>query len=225
MSKVDLIMCIDKEKYLDIAIKNNILCGANTHAANRLKDKYNLQFLDFAYKKPDFEKHLDLCKSIRPKYVSAPDIFYEKELDKTLDFANELRNYSENVIIIPKCADIIERIERKFTIGFSIPTTYGGTEGIAVWDITNYDIHLLGGSPAKQLWYKQYFKNIISLDGNSYIKIARLSKQYWDVTWKTSPALDCNSLINLSIQGIKKAWGLNGEDAYIYSEQSPRTPL
>lgn len=208
-------MCIDKEKYLDIAVKNNILCGANTHAANRLKDKYNIQFLDFAYKKPDWEKHLALCKSIRPKYVSAPDIFFENELDKTLDFANELRNYSENVIIIPKCANIIERIEKKFTIGFSIPTSYGGAEGISVWDITNFNIHLLGGSPAKQIWYKQYFKKIISLDGNSYIKIARLSKQYWNGTWKASLNLDCASLIDLSICGIKKAWGLDKEDAYI----------
>ena len=199
-------MCIDKEKYLDIAVKNNILCGANTHSANRLKDKYKIQFLDFTYKKPDIDKHLQLCKIIKPKYVSAPDIFNEMELDEKLDFANELRNYSENVIIIPKCANIIDRIEKKFMIGFSIPTSYGGTEGIAVWDITNYDIHLLGGSPAKQLWYKHYFRNIISLDGNSYIKIARLSKQFWDGTiWKTS-SLDCASLINLSIQSIKKAW-------------------
>lgn len=201
-------MCIDKPKYLDIAVETKILCGANTHAANSLRTKYNLQFLDFAYKKPDIEKHLQLCKLIKPKYVCAPDIFNESDLDTILDLAEELRQYSQNVIIIPKCKDIIERIERKFMIGFSIPTSYGGTEGLATWDICNYNIHLLGGSPSKQLWYKTYFKNIKSLDGNSYIKIARLSKQYWDMKWIPSD-LDSKCLIKKSIIGIKKAWGVN----------------
>lgn len=200
-------MCVNDRNYLDIAVNNGILCGANTHAANRLSE-YPLLFLDFAYKKPDIEKHMKICKRIHPKYVCVPDIMTESDIDTSLDYAIELEQYVDRVIIIPKIA-CVDRIEKKWMIGFSVPTKYGGAEGFGVWDIIDYDVHLLGGSPPQQLKYKNYLPKIKSFDGNSYIKIARLSKQYWDGRWISDDSMTTLELIDKSVSNIKHAWGIS----------------
>lgn len=207
---VDMVLCVTDPIYLQIGVDERLSIGANTsQAPGTLRKNFKIDFLDFDFKRPILEKHLELCREIRPKYVCAPDIFSESELDETLDYAAELKKHSENVIIIPKCA-CIDRIEKKWMVGYSVPTAYGGAEGFTVWDIMDYDIHLLGGSPGQQLKYKKYLKNIKSFDGNSYIKIARQSHQFWRLE---SPhwVLDGNDTISLiakSIRNIKTAWGI-----------------
>lgn len=206
---VDMIMCVADPEYLKIGEENGLVIGANTSQAGRtIKNGFEIDFLDFDFKHPDLDKHLELCENLTPKYACAPDIFRESELDSTLDYANELKRYSENVIIIPKCA-CIDRIEKSWIIGYSVPTQYGGAEGFTTWDLHDHRVHLLGGSPGKQLFYKKLIRNIVSFDGNSYIKIARQSHQYWSNNtphWKTCTNASTHELITRSIHNILNEW-------------------
>lgn len=88
-------------------------------------------------------EHREQVRIWKPKYATIPDIFDERGLDLALKMAAELENYSEYQILIPKY-DCIDDIPEKYIVGYSVPTTYGGTE-IDIERFKGRKIHLLGG--------------------------------------------------------------------------------
>jgi hypothetical protein len=88
------------------------------------------------------------------------------DLDDILQQADELSAYAENVIVIPK-VDVIGSIPERFMLGYSVPSSYGGTP-VSPTRFEGRRVHLLGGSWTIQ---KRYLRalgdSVVSLDNNS----------------------------------------------------------
>jgi hypothetical protein len=142
--------------------------------------RHKVVFVDCDYKKYDHEKHLKSVKEFKPKYATVRDIMSEQQckeagieyfpLSQILEYAHELADYADNVILIPKM-DVIDKIPPKFMLGYSIPTSHGGTE-LSIESFSNFKVHLLGGSWKKQLWYIERYGNVVSCDNNHLNKVA-----------------------------------------------------
>lgn len=138
-------------------------------------------FIDNDYFRYDHGLHLATVEKWRPKYCTVRDVMTreqcEKEgieyysLDQILRWAEELEAYAENVIVIPKF-DCLADIPDKYMLGYSIPTSHGGTP-LPIQAFAGRRVHLLGGSPNKQIAYWQELPDdVVSLDNNYLLKLA-----------------------------------------------------
>jgi len=138
-----------------------------------------IDFIDNEFKNYDHETHLRTLEIFKPKYATVRDYIPKDQckienikyysLEQILNWAEEIQSYVENVIVIPKDESIIEKIPEEYILGFSVPTTYAGTE-ISIEKFRDRRVHILGGSPEKQYKIYQTLKDdIVSLD-NNYIQ-------------------------------------------------------
>jgi len=162
---------------------SDLACGAAGYW-----DTHRPGFVDNHYHDYDHDRHLDVVKYWRPKYATVRDImspeqckaddieFYET--GQILEWAEELGEYAENVIVIPKTMEGLEAIPDKYVIGYSVPTSYGGTP-IPFDALAGRRIHLLGGSPKKQFqYYSMLPDDVVSLDNNYILKTARYASVF-----------------------------------------------
>lgn len=150
---------------------------------------HDVVFIDNEFKKYNHEKHVDAVKQLRPKYATVRDAMTHEQckrddieyytLNQILDFASELSEYAENIIVIPKAIEYIDLIPEKYVLGYSVPTKYAGTP----FDISHFSgrrIHILGGSWKKQLALIYKMPNeIVSVDNNHLSQITKYA-QYID---------------------------------------------
>jgi len=145
------------------------------------KDGHEVVFIDNEWDNYNHETHVRDVKEYRPKYATTRDIVAKDEcreknieyysIEQVLEWASELDQYADNVIVIPKY-DCIEEIPEKYVLGYSVPTSHGGTT-VDIEKFRGRDIHLLGGSWEKQLQFLEEFGNdVVSLDNNYVHKIA-----------------------------------------------------
>jgi hypothetical protein len=162
---------------------------------NHLKAHYP-QFIDNDYFQYNHDIHLAKVKQWKPKYATVRDVMSEAQCDaagiayydlkQILLWADELAEYAENVIVIPKY-DCLDQIPDHFILGYSVPTTHGGTP-MDIQMFQGWRVHLLGGSPQKQIAYWQQIPDsVVSLDNNYILKMARFA-QFW--TTKGSKGVD-----------------------------------
>jgi hypothetical protein len=155
---------------------------------NEFSGRHKVVFVDCDYKKYNHEKHLASVKQFSPKYATVRDIMNEEQcneagieffsFDQIMNWAYELSEYAENVVLIPKI-DVIDRIPAdKFMLGYSIPTSHGGTT-IPIEKFANHKVHLLGGSWKKQVDYIERYDCVVSCDNNLINKTAI----YGNFTW------------------------------------------
>jgi len=74
------------------------------------------------------------------------------------------------VLIIPKVIGGVGMIPESIggkpvVLAYSVPTKYAGTS-VPIWEFGNRPVHLLGGSPHRQMEIYRYLPNVISADGN-----------------------------------------------------------
>jgi len=140
---------------------------------------FPISFIDNEFKKYDHDAHMAAIKQHRPKYATVRDAMTSVQccragiehfdLDIILAWAEEVEQYAENVIVIPKW-DCLAEIPERFILGYSIPSRYAGTP-LPFEMFRGRKIHLLGGSWKKQLKYLQFAKDdIVSLDNNNLWK-------------------------------------------------------
>lgn len=145
---------------------------------HQLSDRHEVAFIDNDYFKYNHAKHLDTARMIKPKYCTVRDIMTKEQckadniayysFEQIMVWAEELVQYAENVIVIPKY-DCIKDIPEKFMLGYSIPTSHGGTP-LSVDLFRGRRVHLLGGSWKAQLDYlAELGEDVVSLD-NNYIR-------------------------------------------------------
>lgn len=214
LQKPKLIYCAGGSKrYAEIAIQNGFLYGA------RLPVKLyhdNLYFCDQNWKKPEKEKYIAAIKLHKPTIATVLDIESEQTRAEAYEWAEEIAPFVEYIIIIPKIEiEIPEKIgEKPIIIGYSVPSKYGATT-IPIERFVNRKIHLLGGSPKKQIEiYKKYPQAIFSADGNSHMKVAAFNKFWSGKKWiylrdylPEPCAKDCSYLaFEMSCQNIQKMW-------------------
>jgi len=141
-----------------------------------------LTFIDNDYLKYNHELHLDVIKKYKPKYATVRDIMTEGQCERAgiayysyeqiLAWAEELSQYAENVIMIPKY-DIIDKIPEKYMLGYSVPSSHGSTP-LPVEAFKGRRVHLLGGSWRLQLAHMaQLGDDVVSIDNNYEFKMAK----------------------------------------------------
>lgn len=151
-----------------------------------LSGRHRIIFIDNDYKNYDHQKHLSVVKKLRPKYATVRDIMTRDQCDQAgikyyplgeiLDYAEEMSEHSESVIVIPKY-ECLDKIPDKFILGYSIPTSHGGTP-MPPQIFAGRKVHLLGGSWKKQLNYLSVLgSDIISID-NNYIQLISKYARY-----------------------------------------------
>lgn len=142
---------------------------------------HKVAFIDNDYYQYNHQAHLKMVKEHLPKYATVRDIMDKQQcatdgivyysFEQIMDWASELSEYAENVIVIPKY-DCLDKIPEKYMLGYSVPTSHGGTP-LPVEIFKGRRVHLLGGSWKKQLNYMAALEDdIVSLDNNYVHKMA-----------------------------------------------------
>ncbi len=148
-----------------LAVKAGFLYGIQSarHTVERprtcgnmsvFRELHNVQFVDNDYFKYDHEHHVAIVEKFKPKYATVMDVMTRAQcekagieyapLEQVLDWAEEVGQYAQNVIVIPKY-DCIDEIPEKFMLGYSVPTSHGGTP-LPPEMFLGRRVHLLGGS-------------------------------------------------------------------------------
>lgn len=162
--------------------------------------RHHPNFIDNNFHEYDHRRHLAVIAYWEPRYTTVRDIMTPAQCDaagiefysfgQIMEWAAELNEHAENVIVIPKTLDAIDKIPEQYMLGYSVPSTYGGTP-LPTEAFKGRRVHLLGGSPAKQLGYWQKLKDeVVSLDNNYLLNISR----YGSVLWSDGIARAFNDL-------------------------------
>ena len=144
--------------------------------------RHKLIFVDNDFHDYNHQVHLDFVKEHRPKYATARDVMTKEQcreagvdyysLEQILEMGEELNEYAENVIVIPKY-DCIDDIPAKYMLGYSIPTSYGGTP-LPLGAFEGRNVHLLGGSWQQQRNALELLgDDVKSADNNQVLLLAR----------------------------------------------------
>lgn len=155
----------------------------------------------------------------RPRMASVLDWEYEGQLSEILDWAHEIAQYVERIMLIPKVVKQIDRLPneiggRPIVLGYSIPTTHGGTK-CGLSEFGGRRVHLLGGSPRQQLQAAYLLREkastaqLVSADGNMHHKSAGRGTYWNGRNWKNDGADATPTLeaFRRSCQSIVAAWG------------------
>lgn len=141
------------------------------------------EFADQDWKKPNRAAYMTALAQHRPRMATVLDWERDDQLPEVLEWAEEAAQYVEVVILIPKVFGGIPRLPRRIggaavRLGYSVPTAYGGTE-LPLWEFASWPVHLLGGSPHRQIALSAYL-DVQSADGNYANRKATQFCEYWN---------------------------------------------
>jgi hypothetical protein len=136
-----------------------------------------LTLLDINYKRPKWERHLAVAQAERPSLPLVPDLLSHDGLATALEQATALAPYAtEALLIVPKATGLIADLPRTIAgvpvrLAYSVPTRYGKTD-VPLWEFAGWPVHLLGGSPMRQVEMAHYL-DVRSADGNMARMVAQ----------------------------------------------------
>lgn len=183
---VRLVFCADGNKaHADIAVRCKWLYGARLPARG-LAD-HPLAFADQDWKKPDRGKYMALLAKHRPPLATVLDWERDEQFSDVMSWAEEASQHvTEAVLVIPKVPGGVGRIPRsvggkEVWLAYSVPSSYGSSP-VALDELSGWPVHLLGGSPQKQMAAYKFLRDIAdvrSLDNNMAKKMATGRCLYW----------------------------------------------
>ncbi len=169
----------------------NGICAYGDPGSNYCRERHRVVFVDNHYQKYDHDEHLDVVKRLRPKYATVPDLMTEAQCEdariafvspeQKLEWAVEIAEHCQHPILIPKYAEAFDEIERtlppeildRTVFGFSVPTSYGGTDWSLLQKFKGRKIHLLGGTwPTLLAAMSEVGDDLVSIDFNAIHKDA-----------------------------------------------------
>jgi len=166
-----------------IAVSAGFLFGCRL-PCNLPDDLPPLYFSDQNWRKPQPQLYARGVKRYRPTMATITDIESCVQLPSVIDEAHAISAYVAEIIIIPKCSGVIDKLpnivnDTRIILGYSVPTRYGGTS-IDLIAFRGWPVHLLGGSVLRQI---SIFRNvrdteIVSVDCNEHAKTAIYGEYY-----------------------------------------------
>lgn len=180
-----------------------------------------LYFADQDWKNPDRDAYMAALKQHRPALATVLDLEQPEQLPEVLGWAEDAAASVEQVLIIPKYSGAVDSLPRQIggasvVLAYSVPTKFGGTS-VPLWEFSGWPVHLLGGSPHRQMLLARYL-NVVSADGNMANKMAHRGR-FWDTQkgpkghWRNLREIGVdletdNNLeaFRLSCQNIMAAW-------------------
>ena len=142
-------------------------------------------FMDNEWHDYDHAAHIEVLSYFHPKYATVRDAVTREQaadagvefypLSQVLEFAAEAAEVCENVIVIPKY-DCLDDIPEQYVLGYSVPSSYGGTP-LPPSMFAGRRVHLLGGSwKAQRSIMAQLGDDVVSLDNNHLCMAARYGR-------------------------------------------------
>ncbi len=188
---------------------DQILDGTVFRKAIRTNQRYEVgvKMLDWDFKKPNLGEHLLKAKIYDFELVMAPDVYCERDVDFATKVADKLLKYCERVCIPIHYYD---RRLSDYELAYPNATLFNSQRcknlNVLITEFADSVTHILGGTPNKQLYLaKNYFKNVVSLDGNVLFWAAIKYGKYWDCGWKKpDKQLENKELFRLSVQNLNK---------------------
>jgi hypothetical protein len=175
---IEIIYCANgNRRFAQIAIEAGMTYGAQLPGTVYFPP----EFADQDWKKPNRTAYMAALAQHRPRMATVIDWEHDEQLPEVLEWAEEAAQYVETVILIPKVLGGIPRLPRRINgasvrLGYSVPTAYGGTE-LPLWEFAGWPVHLLGGSPHRQIHVAHYL-NAVSADGSMTKRMA-MKAQFW----------------------------------------------
>jgi len=192
---LSLIYCGDGNPTLaTIAIEEGWLYGFRS---DKRPGAHCVAFVDVNFKRPNFERHLEMVAHYHPKYATIPDLSEQEvsqsDVARALEQAERLQPHCETVFIVPKLSGQIAMLPPDVAIGYSVPSGYGGAQ-YPLWELEGRRVHLLGGSPRKQIQVYLHLSaiaEVISMDGNYAHGQAVKYAMFWQRhTWHYHPLVE-----------------------------------
>lgn len=184
-------------------------------------EAHRVVFVDNDYFHYDHAQHLSVVRDLKPKYATVRDYMSEAQcaaagieffsLSQVLGWAEDLKQYAQQVIVIPK-VNVIDQIPEEYVLGYSIPTSHGGTP-LPVEAFSGKRVHLLGGSWRAQLAHMAALgDDVISLDNNYIQNIAKQFGQFVVPSGKTIQLQDDGKgyLTNVRYVALALSFGAMG---------------
>lgn len=177
---IELVYCAaGNRRMAQIAIDAGFLYGSQLPPHGLY---FDLFFADQDWKNPNRDRYITALAQYRPQIATVLDWEKAEQLPEVLAWAEEAAVHISEIIIIPKVFGGIAKLPRVISgksvrLGYSVPTRYGGTE-VPAWEFVGWPVHLLGGSPNKQMELARYL-NIISTDGNYAQMMAVRYNEFW----------------------------------------------
>jgi hypothetical protein len=165
-TRPDLISCVGGNRaFAKATIESGWLYGARLPTTIYEQ----LYFADQDWKNPDRENYMAALAIHRPDVATVLDWEQPEQLPEVLAWAEEAAQYCRRVVVVPKVSGQLDRIPERIggaeiVLGYSVPTSYGGAE-LWLGEFGRRAVHLLGGSPQKQMRLFRYL-NVVSADGN-----------------------------------------------------------
>lgn len=192
LDMLDLIYCAGgNRRLMQSALDAGWFLGARS---DKLTYDLPIVFVDIHYKRPDWQRHLRVVMREQPRYAIVPDLseteVSEADVARALAQADELANYCDTPLIVPKLASQLPLVPAQYAIAYSVPSSYGGAQ-FGPWLLSGRRVHLLGGSPSTQRRIYRYLRGVAtvtSVDGNMAQKV--LGKlNYWSCSnvWRKAP--------------------------------------
>lgn len=110
--------------------------------------------LDNDFRKPDLERYIDRFKEAEPRVGVLGDVYSLKETREYVCAVRDLQASYPNseLVIVPKCCEAIDAIPEDLVLGY--PRGYSDRLAHEFSDLADWRgrrVHILGGSPRKQL--------------------------------------------------------------------------
>ncbi len=158
------------------------------------RKEHKVLFIDNEYSEYDHSVHLRALDDIAEKqkqvtkYATVRDLMTPVQcksagiewfsFDQIMRWAEEVEQRAERVIVIPKY-DCIADIPERYVLGYSVPSSHGGTPLLT--DLfRGREVHLLGGSWKQQIKYWiDLWDEVVSLDNNHCQKVSQYGTFYY----------------------------------------------
>jgi hypothetical protein len=168
-----LIYCADgNRRFAQTAIDAGFMYGSRLPAKSL---HFPIWFADQDWKHPDRRLYMQCLSEHNPHMATVLDWEREEQLEEVIEWATEAAQYVEVIVIVPKVHHKVSLLPtsiagKEVRLGYSVPTSYGGTE-LMVNEFFGWPVHLLGGSPQHQMELARYL-DVRSADGNMCTKMA-----------------------------------------------------
>ena len=143
---------------------------------------FPIYFADQNWKTPNKDRYITELAKHKPHMATVLDLERQDQLEEVLEWSEEAAQHVKIILIIPKFSGAIAQLPRSINgaeirLAYSVPTRYGGTE-VPAWEFLGWPVHLLGGSPQRQMELARYL-NVHSVDGNMHHKLAIQFCAFW----------------------------------------------
>jgi hypothetical protein len=192
---------------LTLAAKRGWLPAARYTNLRDVRGYERLGFLDIDWRGYSFGRHISAAKATYPIMTVACDIERRDQIPRVLDQAEELSQYAEYVVVVPKLAYLgvhLDLIPARYILGYSVPTRYGMTN-LPARAFRGRSVHLLGGRPDHQRLLASELE-VVSMDCNRFTLDARYGDYFDGERFRTHPHGGYRRCLADSLKQIDILW-------------------